>query len=167
MARAQTVDTVLELLAPLVEYPTADLVDQARACAVAVRPHHARAARHIACFAEFAGRTAPGTLEELYTATFDLRPACYPYIGYQLFGETYKRGEFLAHLHARYRDADFALARELPDHLGAILRYLARTADADLVCEAAVPALEKMTDQLKDNPYRDPVLAILAILQDL
>ncbi|HSE32303.1 MAG TPA: hypothetical protein VLA93_12100, partial [Pyrinomonadaceae bacterium] len=37
-------------------------------------------------------------LQELYTRTFDLNPACALEIGYHLFGENYKRGEFLANL---------------------------------------------------------------------
>lgn len=167
MPTAQTVDTVHELLARTVEYPTPDLPAQARACEAALSGQHGRAARHIARFRAFVEQAEPGALEELYTATFDLRPTCYPYIGYQLFGETYKRGEFLALLNARYRQAGLAVTGgELPDHLGMILRYLARTPDADLVAEGVLPALERMIEQLQDNPYREPLRAILAVLRD-
>jgi nitrate reductase delta subunit len=91
---------------------------------------------------------------------------CYPYIGYQLFGETYKRGEFLALLNARYREAGFVVEGELPDHLSVILRYLSRTWDAALVQEGVVPALTKMLDQLPENPYRHLLRAVLAVLQE-
>ena len=79
-------------------------------------------------------------LEELYTATFDLKPVCYPYIGYQLFGDTYKRGRISgAPQRALSGEPDSPCSGELPDHLGVILRYLARTPDADLVAEGLVP----------------------------
>lgn len=55
---------------------------------------------------------------------------------------------------------------ELSDHLGMILRYLARTWDADLVREGVLPALERMIEQLNDNPYRDLLRAMQAVLQE-
>ena len=54
--------------------------------------------------ARFAAGMSPLTTderEELYTATFDVTPACVPYVSIHLFGEeNFKRGEFMAALHA-------------------------------------------------------------------
>ena len=161
-----TTNSVYDLLACLMEYPTSDLTDQARECAASLKAQRSHAAQPMADFRTFVERAGLGTLEELYSATFDLTPVCYPYIGYQLFGDTYKRGEFLANLNARYRESGFAVQGELPDHLGMVLRYLAHMPDADLVSEGVVPALERMIDQLKDNPYRELVQAILAVLKE-
>ncbi len=47
-----------------------------------------------------------------------------------------------------------------------ILRYLAHTSDLDLISEGVMPTLERMIDQLKDNPYRDLMRAILVVLQE-
>jgi len=166
MAETQTRERIYELLAGLVEYPTPDLPDQVAACVAALRRTHPRAARPLARFEQFAAGAALSALEELYTSTFDLTPVCYPYVGYQLFGDTYKRGAFLAQLNARYREHAFtAAAGELPDHLGVILRYLARTGDMELVTEGLIPTLKRMIDQLKGNPYRDVMRAILTALQ--
>jgi nitrate reductase delta subunit len=166
MIALQTIETVYDLLACLIEYPTPDLSNQVQECAVALTTRRAQAARHLAHFRIFVEQTGLSDLEELYTATFDLTPVCYPYIGYQLFGDTYKRGEFLALLNARYRDSEVMVQGELPDHLGMVLRYLAQVPDDDLISEGVIPTLERMIDQLKDNPYRDLVWAILAVLQE-
>lgn len=168
MVTTQTSATVkvYELLAHLVDYPSAHLPTQVRECAAALKMQRSRAARHMTQFRLFVEQTELSELEELYAATFDLKPVCYPYIGYQLFGDTYKRGEFLARLNARYRESGFVVHGELPDHLGMILRYLARTWDADLVTEGMLPSLECMIEQLEGNPYRDLLRAILAVLRE-
>lgn len=166
MMTPETSATVFELLAYLIDYPTPDVLTHVRECAALVKARHSRAARPMAHFRLFVEQTDFSRLEELYAATFDLKPVCYPYIGYQLFGDTYKRGEFLAQLNARCREHGFVPHNELPDHLGVILRYLARTWDADLVTEGVIPSLERMIEQLERNPYRDLLRAILAVLRE-
>jgi nitrate reductase delta subunit len=101
--------------------------------------------------------------EELYTVTFDMQPVCYPYVGYQLFGESYKRGAFMAQLNEAYHAIGYSAGEELPDHLSVILHFLAldeanRPGDfcQSLVTEGLIPALEKMTklfDAQSENPY--------------
>ena len=165
MVTTLTTAPVFELLAHLIDYPSPELPAQVRECAAALKVQRSRAARHMAHFRLFVQQAPLCRLEELYAATFDLKPVCYPYIGYQLFGDTYKRGEFLAQLNARYRESGFVVQGELPDHLSLILRYLARTWDADLVTEGVIPSLERMIGQLEANPYRDLMRAILAVLR--
>jgi nitrate reductase molybdenum cofactor assembly chaperone NarJ/NarW len=156
---------VYDLLAGVIGYPTPLLAEQVGECAARLAALRSRGARAMSRFHGFVVRTPIPALEELYTTTFDLKPVCYPYVGYQLFGDTYKRGEFLAHLNARYREAGFTVSGELPDHLGVILRYLARTPDGDLVAEGLVPTLKRMIDQLDGNPYRDALRAVLDVVQ--
>jgi nitrate reductase delta subunit len=167
MVITQKTATNLELLAYLIEYPTSDFSVQVRECAASLRARRSRAARPIGYFRLFVEQTNLTELEELYAATFDLKPVCYPYIGYQLFGDTYKRGEFLAQLNAHYRERGFVAQGELPDQLGVILRYLARAWDADLVTEGVIPSLERMIEQLEGNPYQNLLRAILAVLREL
>ncbi|NIQ94563.1 MAG: hypothetical protein GWO11_02015, partial [Desulfuromonadales bacterium] len=49
-------------------------------------------------FSHFARASELAALEETYTAIFDLRPSCCPYLGYQLCGEGYQRSRFLVGL---------------------------------------------------------------------
>ena len=55
--------------------------------------------------------------EELYTRTLDLNPSAAPYIGFQIWGESYQRGEFLALMNHALRNAEVDLHGELSDHL--------------------------------------------------
>ena len=66
--------------------------------------------------------------EELYTRTLDLSPAVAPYIGFQMWGEGYQRGSFMALLNHALRMEAVETEGELPDHLIPVLRYLDRAA---------------------------------------
>ena len=99
-------------------------------------------------------------LQELYTRTFDLNPVCALEIGYHLFGENYKRGEFLAGLRGTETPFDLGQAHQLPDYLPVLLRLLTKLEDdelrASLIGECLIPALGKMVASFKEseNPYR-------------
>ncbi len=80
--------------------------------------------------AKFVKKIVPLSLseqEELFTRTLDLSPLSAPYVGYHVWGESYKRGEFMAALNKEMKDLDVDLDGELPDHLLPILRYLHAT----------------------------------------
>ncbi|MBI3071389.1 MAG: molecular chaperone TorD family protein [Deltaproteobacteria bacterium] len=77
-------------------------------------------------FAEFVAGRDLRELEELYTSTFDIQGNVCLDVGYQLFGETYKRGQFIVKLRVALREAGVSEAGELPDHLPSVLRFLAR-----------------------------------------
>ena len=110
-------------------------------------------------------------LQELYTRTFDLNPVCALEIGYHLFGENYKRGEFLANLRRTEEPFDLDQEDQLPDYLPVLLRLLTRLNDrelrAALISECMVPALGKMLKALGDseNPYRLLLQAVRTTLQ--
>jgi nitrate reductase delta subunit len=151
-----------EILAAFLEYPNDDWESR-----VAF-------ARKVNCdpqsFIEGVQGLSLSELQELYTRTFDLNPACALEIGYHLFGENYKRGEFLANL--RETETPFKLGQEkqLPDYLPVLLRLLTKLDDQELrdslICECLIPALDKMLASLNDveNPYRNLLDAIRAAL---
>ena len=103
-------------------------------------------------------RLSLGEWEELYTHTLDLNPAIAPYIGYQLWGDGYPRGNFMAALNRAYRDAAMEMEGELPDHMGCVLGFLETGSPPppELV-EAFEPAVQKMLTTLRKaepaNPY--------------
>lgn len=162
---------ICRLFAGILEYPTPALADRVRACVERLVPTRPEAAEELRAFCEFVERTPLEKLEELYTHTFDLQVVCYPYVGYQLFGESYKRGAFLAGLKGQFKSYDFSSGNELPDHISVILRFLAVPPGEEigrpLLEEALIPALAKMLRSFKDerHPYRRVLRALLLGIQ--
>ena len=110
-------------------------------------------------------------IQELYTRTFDLNPVCALEIGYHIFGENYKRGEFLANLRETEAPFDLGQEKQLPDYLPVVLRLLTELQDEDLrtslIGECLIPAIDKMLTALKEseNPYRLLLEALRVKLQ--
>lgn len=163
---------VYDALARLCEYPGEDtpVVAQALVAALEAPPAAVLGTHPVAALGAGAATSASGTndrcipiarafgafvgdlplhdLEEIYVRTFDLHAAVCLDVGYQLFGETYKRGAFLVTMKGAARRHDLQGTVELSDHLSVALRLLGRLApeeDPDeLVRDALIPALAKM-----------------------
>ena len=147
--------STFQLFGELLDYPKPGLCAMAREAEALVAARNPDAARLLAAFAEFAAETPLGQLEEIYTGVFELNAQCHPYVGYQLFGETYKRSVFLLGLKERYAAQGFAVEHELPDHLVPMLRFLS-VCDApevidELVRDALAPAIAKMVGAPAEN----------------
>jgi nitrate reductase delta subunit len=161
----------LARLAPLFEYPGEGLAGQARE-ALAALPDDSPVTARLERFATYAADTPAGDVEDLYTRTFDLIPRCPPYVAYQLYGDTYRRGEVMARLAGLSRECGIEEeGRELPDHLSIALRVLAlaRWEEAsDLATEVVLPALERMQTTLNElaNPFADLVAAARATARE-
>jgi nitrate reductase delta subunit len=107
-----------------------------------------------------------GEWEELYTSTLDLNPEFAPYLGYQMWGDSYKRGSFMSQLSKVMLENEINRDGELPDHLVPVLRYLDQVPEPipDLA-QILEPALEKMAHKLqKDDPV-NPYLHLLQAVQ--
>ena len=162
---------VYPLFAEILEYPTPSLYACFEECLSILLSAKSEAAGRMRDFQSHLVRAPLTRMQEMYTRTFDLQPACYPYLGYHLFGEDYRRGLFMAGLMKHYRSCDFSPGKELPDHIAVILRFLAQypgcEGNDELVRECLVPALESMLSGLrnKDNPYGGVLQALLAALQ--
>lgn len=105
--------------------------------------------------------------EELYTRTWDLNPLAAPYLGYQIWGENYQRGNFMASLNRVMLDKGIDADGELPDHLIPVLRYLAVEPDPlPELLENFPSAIERIHKALQkaepDNPYTRLVEGLLA-----
>ena len=161
----------------LLDYPTADLLAQARACADLLRIDYPEASGQIQGFSECVESTPLGRLEETYTGTFDMNPACYIFTGYILFGESFNRGKFLVRLQKEYRERCFSAGNELADHLAVMFRFMG-ILDPDehtaqlLLKECFLPVLTKMNTGFKNenenpNPYRQVLRAILSVLEQI
>lgn len=149
---------VLDLFADILDYPASGLEGKASECAALVRGVQPQAAALLESFRSFAEETGIGKLQEVYSGFFDLNSICHPYVGYQLFGENYKRSIFLVELKKSYRASGFESdASEIPDRLSIVLRYAAKNDGEDvdaLLNKGLLPALERMTTKPETDGHQ-------------
>lgn len=101
--------------------------------------------------------------EELYTSTFDIQGICCLDLGFILFGEDYKRGEFLVGFSAMQKKYGVDIGTELADHLPNAMKLLHVMENGEerveLIKLALIPAVAKMIGfftpgDTNCNPYR-------------
>jgi nitrate reductase delta subunit len=160
--------TVCEAFSRLLSYPRRDVAGPARQALEALGSGASGDA--LGRFLAHVGATEPASLEELYTATFDLQPACAPYFGHQLLGDGPARGPLLARLVEVYDEEGFRPREELADHVAEVLGFLAVArpgpAREDLLRDGLLPAVARMIESFeeKQHPYRDLLVAVHAAL---
>ncbi len=152
-------------LARLLSYPREDYQEAVQHCRQALSRELPEAASFLAKFAEAVQDKSAEELEELYTQTFDLNPACCLELGWHLYGENYERGELLVKVRSKLRRHGIAESTELPDHLTHVLPLLGRMDREEAGQFAAsylLPALEKMLASLagKNNPFENVLKAV-------
>jgi len=121
--------------------------------------------REMERFSKAVGRLELAEWEELHTRTLDLSPLFVPYVGHAMWGESYRRGAFMADLKAEMTRVGVDAGGELPDHLEPVLRYLAVAESLPPDLEAALPAaVAAMGGELEKaepgNPYRHLLAAV-------
>jgi nitrate reductase delta subunit len=158
------------LLANLVSYPGCDLLPVLNECILALAPEAPEAAGLLERFGDAAKELGQGGLEEVYIQVFELHAENALYIGYQLFGEDWRRGTFMARLKERYQELGLSIGEELPDHLSVVLRFLdveqpGQERD-ELIGDCIVPALQKVVHAMdgKKTPYETVLRALLLYL---
>jgi nitrate reductase delta subunit len=117
------------------------------------------AAALLQSFGRFAEENSLGKLQEVYSGFFDLNSICHPYVGYQLFGENYKRSVFLIELQKAYRAEGFeASADDIPDRLSILLRFVAHSKGGEdideLLNRGLLPALARMTTKPETDSHQ-------------
>jgi nitrate reductase molybdenum cofactor assembly chaperone NarJ/NarW len=158
--------------AALFSYPDSAARQTADACAAQLRELDSAAAAPMANFAALLAEQHLAGLEELFTATFDLQPVCYPYVGYQLCGESQQRAMFLMRLQQLYRQHGFIGDSELPDHLATLLRFVGSVADREcgmeIIQDGLLPALDKMAAGMEGEkqPYGELIKAVQRFLSE-
>lgn len=172
-------DPLLGLFADILDYPGEDTLEQFRFAEESASVEFPEAGRLLSRFRSSIEHMSADRLEEVYTAIFDLNATCHPYIGYQLFGETYKRSVFLVECKEHYRAHGFTAPDiELPDRLSIMLRFVSVCTDTELVTDIIEygfgPSLAKMVKvkeptikepELSDeNPYSDVLRALQIVL---
>jgi nitrate reductase delta subunit len=143
------------LLSDLLSYPEEDLPEKVSSCLELLSSYHLEGEAALREFLAFLEENDLGKLQELYTRTFDLNPVCSLYTGHHLFGESYRRSEYLVKLKGTYRAEGFPAEGELPDHLPLLLRYLSMSREDPnrraFILEGILPALEAMTQSFQES----------------
>ena len=118
--------------------------------------------KELELFLQQVGSLSLGEWEELYTRTLDMNPPAAPYIGFQIWGESYQRGIFLSQMNRALWEIAVDAAGELPDHLIPVLRYLAASpAPLPELTEILQPALKRMHAALHTADPHNPYTSLL------
>ncbi len=156
---------MLHIFARLLSYPEANYQEQAFALYRAFEKDGARQ-RRLLPFYDFVRLALPGKIEEMFTRTFDLNKTTCLEIGWHLYGEDYKRGEFLVRMRQSLAEYGIPESIELPDHLSHCLQLVAALdqEDAPIYVERFLaPALKIILENFeRDNPFRP----LVQVLQD-
>jgi len=150
---------ILRLFADILDYPAPGLARKAAECAALIGAAQPEAAALLESFHGFAAETSLGKLQEVYSGFFDLNSICHPYVGYQLFGENYKRSSMLVGLKKAYRAEGFeADTSDIPDRLSIVLRFVAHSKDGEeideLLSRGLLPALARMTTKPESDGHQ-------------
>lgn len=98
--------------------------------------------------------------EEYFVRTFEVEALCCMDIGFVLFGEDYKRGDFLSQMQREQTIAGNPLGSELADHLPNVLTLLPKFGDMELAKELGwcilVPAITEILKKFEsaNNYYK-------------
>jgi nitrate reductase delta subunit len=160
-----------ELFAEILDYPSAQQAACIQDCDARLTRESPESAELLQRFQASKESVRLGRLQEAYTSIFDMQPECTLNLGYQLFGDDWRRSIFLFKLKEIYQANAFDTSCELPDHLCILLRFLSArdgTNEAsELVDDCLIPALSRMAGsvQLGESSYRWVLKALLLWLQ--
>jgi len=147
-----------EALAALFEYPGEDYPALVAHCSRSLQAVEPASTGLLDRFAKAIAGLPTESLQDSFTQSFDLNPACVLDLGWHLFGEQYERGEFLVKMRGLLRREGIYESRELPDHLTHVLRLLGRMEPEEaeeFVSACVFPALDKACAGFadKENPF--------------
>jgi nitrate reductase molybdenum cofactor assembly chaperone NarJ/NarW len=163
-------ERLLELMSRILSYPDEQYPEAVATWQQEVAQVCPGSVDHASRFA--ASLVGQGTeeLQEMYVRTFDLNPVCALEVGWQLFGDTYDRGEFLVTMRQELRRHGIAELHELPDHLSHLLLLLGKMAPELAPTFASTCLLLAMKKMLvgfegKGNPYEEFLRATTSVIE--
>ena len=98
MAENDVKRNIFKLFAHILEYPRNSVMDFVLEGESILNDISVEATMQLSEFRDFIKTVSVEQLQEVYTVTFDMNAAYQPYVGYLLFGESYKRSMFLVEL---------------------------------------------------------------------
>ncbi len=162
--------SVHEALSRVLTYPGADYLEFVQELPRALSDTDPELQAAVGLFASEVEGLSLTEIQEVFTRTFDLNPACSLEVGWHLFGEEYARGAFMVSIRERLRRYGVEENGELPDHLTHLLLLLEAMDASDrgkLAGAYVLPAVRKMLKALegKENPYGGVIQAVAGMLE--
>jgi len=153
----------------LLTYPDEQTVEAAELLYIILQGEIPEAAACLSQFGAYLDEHEPWEIEEAFTSTFDVNPACALEVGWHLFGEEYSRGLFMVRMREEMRKHGIEEGGELPDHITHVLSIIGAMPDDEatkFVTACVLPAVKKMLAAFdgKGNPYGDVVTCLALIL---
>jgi len=142
-----------EILSEVLKYPSSRFPEKVNKCREMLNSQYPDTLISFEKFSDWVLNTPLDEMEEVFTKTFHIQAICYLDLGYVIFGEDYKRGEFLVNMKREQQKADNNCGEELPDNLVNILTLIPKIKDdlfrKELSVRIVVPAIKKMLEEFK------------------
>jgi len=126
------------ILANLFRYPKEDYAMNVNEAAIMLQENYPKAYEEIVPFVEVVNTKSPHEIEEIFGQTFHIQAICYLDLGYVLFAEDYKRGEFLVQIKKEQELVNNDCGEELADNLPNVLKLMSLMEDQEFLGELAV-----------------------------
>ena len=140
-------------LANLFRYPTEDYPKQVEECNQLLKDYYPSAYEKFKGFKDIIDTKSIVDIEELFSMTFHIQAICYLDLGYVLYAEDYKRGEFLVQMKREQAKAGNNCGVELADNLPNALTLLPLIEDSvfreELAVRMYIPALLAMEKEFE------------------
>jgi nitrate reductase assembly molybdenum cofactor insertion protein NarJ len=130
-------------LANLFKYPDEVYKENTRNCAAYIKENYSDNYADFEPFFEFVETSSIDTIEGVFSRTFHIQAICFLDLGYVLFAEDYKRGEFLVQMKSEQAKANVDCGTELADNLPNVLTLMSIMKDEDFLEEFAVRIMKK------------------------
>jgi nitrate reductase assembly molybdenum cofactor insertion protein NarJ len=143
------------LLANLFRYPGERYKENAEICGEFMKQNYPDAYKTMEPFLKVLKEKSDFEIENIFNKTFHIQAICYLDLGYVLFAEDYKRGDFLVHIKKEQEMAENDCGEELADNLPNVLTLLPLLKDKEFLGELSVrimiPALRKMIKEFDSS----------------
>lgn len=135
-------------LADVFRYPTDKYIEQVNTCGDVLKKSYPKAYKSFTQFLGIINNLDAFEVEELFSMTFHIQAICYLDLGYVLYAEDYKRGEFLVQMKKEQEKVNNDTGVELADNLPNALTLIPLIEDEkfreELVVRMYIPAIESM-----------------------
>lgn len=159
------------LLANMFYYPNLELINTFNDCMRELVLKYPESKQTLKDFERHLTTKTLGEQQEYYSKTFDVKALCCLDLGYVIFGEDYKRGEFLVNMKMEQKTAGQNCDVELADYLPNVLKLFYYHKNKEFVEELAycitIPALKEILNEFRSdrNIYKKLLETVLLILE--